>query len=331
MTRKTQLLLVTYLFALTLGYGVVRMAVTVAGARQGDKPEFTKLATRDPQAPAGDGDDLLADFLAERSGKYSRLEELKATLPVAKDLRGAVVSAMAGLGGGNLTEDERTARLAEVQVRVWHWMKDNPVEAVGYVLNDPACEAVGLPGLLNQSVFREIAAENGVLKAVGWLVKSEVMFGTLCERMLDEMRAGGGFALFEKVDGVIFRSPNRSEFRVFRGQPLVSENPAYDGERYLRLVGGATRIEEKEKLWEWLKRMRGDGDKVELLSGFAASSGPAATTARASSATGASASVRSQQKYSTLPAGPGSGLGARARVPQPLNRADWQTRSTASA
>lgn len=280
MTRTTQILLVTHLFALTLGYGVVRRAVAYADAKNGGPPEFTKLAVRDPQAPTGDGDELLADFLEERAGKHSKFQELKATLPVAKDLRGATVSAIQGLGGGNwrdgLTEDEQEARLAEVEVRVWQWMKVNPVEAVGFVLNDEACEAAGLPALLDKPVFKEIAAENGVLRSVGWLVKSEASFGTLCELTLDEMRAGGGFALFEKVDGAIFRSPNRSEFRAFRAQSLVSDNPAYDGEPYLRLVGGAVRFEEKEKLLERVKRMRADRDKVELLSGFAASGGPAA-------------------------------------------------------
>ncbi len=279
MTRKPQLLLVTHLFALTLGYGVVRKAA-YATAKQSAAPEYTKLSARGPQSPLGDGDELLADFVAERSGKHSKFQELKATLPAAKDLRGAVVSAVEGLGGGDwrnvLAADEQEARLAEVEVRVWQWMKENPVEAVGFVMNDPACEAAGLPALLDKPVFREIAVENGVLKSVGWLVKSEITFGTLCELTLDEMRAGGGFALFEKVDGAIFRSSNRSEFRTFRAQPLVSDNAAYDGEHYLRLVGGATRFEEKEKLLERVKRLRATGDKVELLSGFAASGGPAA-------------------------------------------------------
>ncbi len=276
MTRNTQILLVTHLFALTLGYGVVRKAAAHGGARMVAAPEFTKLSARDPRSPSGDGDELLADFLAERSGKHSKYEELKATLPVAKDLRGAVVSAIQGLGGDGLTEDEQAERLAEVEVRVWHWMKENPVEAMGYILNDPACEEAGLPGLLDKQVFREIAVENGVLKSVGWLAKSEVTFGTLCEVTLDEMRAGGGFVLFEKVDGAIARSSNRSEFRAFQAEPLVSDNPVYDGEHFLRLVGGAARFEEKDRLLERVKRLRGEDDKVELLSGFAASSGQAA-------------------------------------------------------
>jgi hypothetical protein len=42
------------------------------------------------------------------------------------------------------------------------------------------------------------------------------------------------------------------------------------------LVGGRARFEERDKLLERVKRMRADGDKVELLAGFAASGGPAA-------------------------------------------------------
>ncbi|MEY3896697.1 MAG: hypothetical protein RLZZ214_2217, partial [Verrucomicrobiota bacterium] len=95
MTRTTQILLVTHLLALGAGYGTFRLAMG-GGGKNVATPEVTKLAARDPHAPSGDGDALLADFLEERSGLHSRYAELKATLPVAKDLRGAVVSAIQG-------------------------------------------------------------------------------------------------------------------------------------------------------------------------------------------------------------------------------------------
>ena len=280
MARRSIILLVTHLLALVVGYGVVRKSLQRGHASENDSPEFTKLADRDGPSPTGDGDGLLADFLNERSGKKSRYADLKATLPVAKDLKGAVVSAVAGLGGAEwrngLTRDERAARVAEVEVRVLHWMKQNPVEAVGFVMNDPACEEAGIPEALNQHVFLEIATEKGVLNSVGWLARDPLTFSTLCAVALNEMRAGGGFAMYEKLAEAIWRSSSRDEFLEFRAEPLVSENPADDGERFLRLVGAATRFEEKDRLLEMVKRMRGTADKTDLLAGFAGSSGQAA-------------------------------------------------------
>lgn len=284
MARTSKILLVTHLLALVLGYGVVWKSLENATSKEKDTPEFTKLAGRDGPSPAGDGDELLADFLNERSGKKSRYAELKATLPVAKDLKGAVVSAVAGLGGADwragLTREEQAARVAEVEVRVLHWMKQNPVEAMGFVLNDPACEEAGIPELLNKHVLIEVATENGVLNSVAWLARDEVTFGTLCAVALNEMKAGGGFGMYEKLAGAIWRSPSRDEFREFRAKPLVSDNPADDGEHFLRLVGAATRFDERDRLLEMVRRMRGNAEKIDLLTGFAGSSGQAAAWLR---------------------------------------------------
>lgn len=280
MAPKSIVLLVTHLLALVVGYGVVRKSLERGQGSEMQTPEFTKLADRDAPSSSGDVDGLLADFLNERSGKKSRYAELKATLPVAKDLKGAVVSAVAGLGGADwrdgLTREEQAARVAEVEVRVLHWMKQNPLEAMGFVVNDPACEEAGIPELLNKHVFIEVATENGVLNSVGWLARNELTFGTLCAVALNEMRAGGGFKMYEKLAEAIWRSPSRDEFREFRARPLVSENPADDGERFLRLVGAATRFEERDRLLKMVKRMRGTPEKTDLLSGFGGSSGQAA-------------------------------------------------------
>jgi hypothetical protein len=280
MTRKTQILLVTHLLALGVGYGLVRQAAAVSRAAQGEPPEYTKLVLRDSQSPAGDGDALLADFLDEQSGRSSRYQELKATLPVAKDLRGAVISAVEGLGGADwrlgLSEGEKAARLAEVEVRVLHWMRENPVAAMGFIINDEACGAAGLPALMNKNVYREIVSESGVLKSVGWLAWSEAAFPTLCAVALDEIRGGGGFGMFVKLEEAISRSPKSSEFRAFRAKPLALGNPTYDGERFLQWVGGAVRYAERDKLLEKLRHMSGTQDQLDLLSGFARTSGPAA-------------------------------------------------------
>ena len=169
MNAKLSFLLLTPLLALGLGYGVARHATDA------DAPGGARLPARERLPDAGDGDDLLIGFMAEQAGRSTRYESLKATLAEVKDLKAAVVSAM----------------LAEVEVRVLHWMRRNPVEVMGFLLNDPTCEAAGIAALLDRRVFRELATENGVLKTLGWLAKNEASFGTLAELALNEMKAGG--------------------------------------------------------------------------------------------------------------------------------------------
>lgn len=279
MTRNTPILLLSHLAALVVGYAALRAALAVE-THPVAAPEFTKLGMRNPKLFSANGEALLADFREERSGMHSRYAELKATLPVAKDLKGAVISAIEGLGGADwragLAEDEQAAQLAEVEVRVWHWMKKTPVEAMSFLLNDAASEAAGLPRLLAKRVFREVAAEDGVLKSAAWLLRDELTFGILCEVALNEIRAGGGFALFEKLEAAVAASPNRGQFHPFWAQPLVSDNPSCDGGYFLNRVGAATRFEEKEALLAKVKQLRENGDQLQLLSGFAGSGGEAA-------------------------------------------------------
>ncbi len=257
MRRRLFLLLfvTTHLLAAVIGYGVVRM---LRSDQVEAAPEFTKLAVREGAATAGNGNELLADFLDERSGRRSRYAELKATLPVARDVRGAVISAVEGLGGANwasgLTQAEQADRLAEVEVRVWHWMKQNPAAAMGYVMHDGSCAAVGLPERLNQHVWRDLLAETGVLKSLGWLARSEAAFPAFCEAALAEIRRGGGLPLFVAIDDAISRSPVAAQFREFRTPPLDLGNPVLDGQAAQELPA----------------------DRFELLAGFGETDGPAA-------------------------------------------------------
>lgn len=276
--RRTWILLMTHALAVVAGYGALRKWAD-AGMDRPDAPEFTKLAVRPADARGGDGEALLADFLDEQSGKNSRYAELKSQLPMAKDFRGAVVAAVHGLGGetwrDGLSEDAQADRLAEVEVRVLHWMQQNPVAAMGFVLNDPGCAAVGLPALLNRHVFREIVAENGVLKSLGWLARSEAAFPTLCGAALREIRGGGGLALFVALDDAVSRGPTSREFRVYCLRPLALGDPASDGQTFLRRVGAAVRFERRDELWEVVKSRDDAAERFELLAGFAGAGGPA--------------------------------------------------------
>lgn len=249
MNAKLSFLLLTHLLALGLGYGVARY---VANA---DAPGVARLPARERLPDAGDGDDLLIAFMAEQAGRSTRYESLKATLAEAKDLKAAVVSAIHGLGGGDwregLTEEEQETRLAEVEVRVLHWMRRNPVEVMGFLLNDPTCEAAGLAVLLDRRVFRELATENGVLKSLGWLAKNEASFGT------SDMAAGQA----EEIPAIIFWA-GRDE----RPRPERAE-------------GGPVRVAGQRRLEFFKERQRKKGTSRRLRSIRRTGSGLAARAA----------------------------------------------------
>ena len=168
---------------------------------------------------------------AEQAGRSTRYKSFKATLAEAKDLKAAVVSAIHGLGDGDwregLTEEEQETRLAEVEVRVLHWMRRNPVEVMGFLLNDPTCEAAGLAALLDRRVFRELATENGVLKSLGWLAKNEPSFGTLAELALRGMGQGHAAG---RPPGNFAQLIHLGDRRAEPGQGTRSERGTLSGE-----------------------------------------------------------------------------------------------------
>lgn len=79
----------------------------------------SSMARADERLTASaDGGQLLEVLLKEQLGAKSKFEELKATLPVAKDLKGVMVEAIASLSGSGwpngLTADEAADRMADV-------------------------------------------------------------------------------------------------------------------------------------------------------------------------------------------------------------------------
>ena len=229
MARKYQILLVSHLLVLGLAYVTARnMARYDRTTDDAAPPTRTKSSTRNSRISAGNGEQLLAGFLKEQADKKSGYEELKATLPVAKDVKTAAMAAITGLGGPDwadgLTGDERETRLAEVKVRVLHWMKQNPVEAMDFLVSNPASKEMYLPLLLQKQVFKEIASENGIIQSLAWLTMSHYSIPTLQAVTLDEMKAGGGLALFAKLETAMAGNPLENTFRQGRVDSMFIGN-----------------------------------------------------------------------------------------------------------
>lgn len=266
MKPKIPLLLVTHLLVLGVAYGVAsHFTLTAKTAADSTAPARTKSQSRDRQTVSSNGAELLSGFLHEQAEKKSKYEALKASLPVAKNLKGAVVDAIASLDGAGwhagLTAEEWEDLSAEAEVRVLHWMSQNPAEAMDFLINDPASTETGLVYSLRERVFKEVASENGVLQSMPWLTGNSVTLSTLCSVMLDEMKAGDGLTLFNKVEVALLGNSQEAAMRsAFLDQP-----------RFLGSVGESTPFSDKEKLLELVGRQPDDNRKAALLAGFARS------------------------------------------------------------
>lgn len=281
MTPNYQILLVTHVLALGLAYGVAKNTAADAGKTAVAPPVRSKSLARERQAASADGSQLLEGFLKEQSGGKSKYEELKATLPVAKDLKGAVVEAIASLTASGwpngLTTDEAADRLAEVEVRVLHWMKRNPGEAMDFLLSDPASVDSNLPHALREHVFMEVASAAGLLKSLDWLTKSDETLPTLCAVALQEMKSGGGLALFAKLQVAMQGNPFQADYRkvVLDDKESSDRDPFAEGDEFLRGVGATVALNDKQKLLELAMSQPDVESRQLLLLGFAKSDGRA--------------------------------------------------------
>ncbi|MES2661083.1 MAG: hypothetical protein V4689_20845 [Verrucomicrobiota bacterium] len=272
MTRASQILLATHLLALAGAYGFTKIRIpSDTSPETKATPVRSKSSSRERPLIAGDGPLLMAGFLKEQKEGKSKYEELKATLRVAEDLKGACVAAIAGLSGGeghpDRTPDEWAARIAEFEVRVLHWMKQNPEEAMDFLGTDPACAESELLHVLQEHVFIEVAKDNGVLRSMPWLTKHHATLSILASVTVDEMKAGGGLALFTRIEEALVGSAREKACRdLFLDQP-----------GYLSSVGEATPFGDREKLLELAGKQPDAARKCALLAGFGRSSERAAT------------------------------------------------------
>lgn len=272
MSRRAKILLATHCLALAGAYGFAKIA-TPADLSQGNGQSLlrTKSSSRQRElTDSGDGPRLLAGFLKEMRDEKSLYEQLKATLPAAADLRGASLAAISAWNEGSwnekLTNEEQTDLLAKAKVRVLHWMRKNPGEAVDFLASYQGRNASWLLESLENEVFRDAVKESGVLRSMAWLTKNDFTLSTLSSATLDEMKAGGGLALFLKMQDALAGNPREAAFRdAFLDEP-----------DFLSSVGEATSFSERTKLLELAEQQPDDARKTALLAGFGRSSQQAA-------------------------------------------------------
>ncbi|MEO5917493.1 MAG: hypothetical protein ABIS50_24910 [Luteolibacter sp.] len=262
MSRKNLLLLAaTHLLALGAAYSFARHNhPQTERAGEMNPPPQTKSPTRNLRSHGeGDGALLLAAFKKEQSEIKSRYEELKETLPVAKDLKAAAVEAFAKWKGSPNDEDA----FSEMKVRILHWLRQNPTDAMDFIatasVNDSDFGDLG--PLIAPDVFKEVIAEKGLLGSLPWLTKYPIAFALLRTATVDEMKAGGGFAIFLKLDSAV------------KGTPCEE---AWQQATFLTAIGKVARFSEKERLLEYAKGLPTPGQQQGLLLGFSQSSGQAA-------------------------------------------------------
>lgn len=272
MSHRVKMLLATHLLALGAAYGVGKNLNSTGSSPEAVVARLqSKSTSRQRQTTnSGDGPVLLAGFLKEMRDTKSKYEEMKATLPVAEDLKGASVTAISALEEGtrlgNFTEEDWASRIAEVEVRVLHWMRKNPEEAMDFLKNDPACGELRLIGTLTEHVFKDLVKESGVLRSMAWLTKEKTTLSVLCYGTLEEMKEGGGLALYLKMEDAL------------AGNALeeVCRNNFLTRTEFISSVGRATPFSDRVKLLEMAKRQPDDVRKTALLAGFGRSSGEAA-------------------------------------------------------
>ena len=268
----------SHLAVLGLVYGIARGGT--GSERDSDGPRTAAKAwDRSASPPAGDGEILLADFMQRKkeSQAISIYESLKSTLPVAADPKAAAVKAIEGFaaaaGSDKHDGEESERRLAEVAVRVLHWMRHSgdPGTVMDYLWTDAGAGGMNLVSLLSSTAIRDMAAEQGIMKSAPWLWKTLYTRDTFGRVALEEMKAGGGFGLITRLEAALQDDPMFSSQRRF-----AVSNPSGKMESYYLQVGAATRFDEGQALFDFALSHRHQEVREDLLRGFARSSEKAA-------------------------------------------------------
>lgn len=272
MSSRTRILLATHLVALATAYGVAKSSIPKnSSSESSNAPQRSKSIFRQRQVTGpGDGPLLLAGFLKEIRETRSKYQQLKTTLPVAEDLKSATIAAIAAFEEGNqredLTEEERASRLAEADVRVLHWMRKDPGDAVDFLAKDPRYENSWLIYSLKKDVFSDVVKENGLMRSLPWLIRNDFTLSFLSEATLDEMKAGGGLALFTKMADALAGTAREAACRH-----AFLDDPAF-----ISKVGGATPFSDRARLLELARQQPDDECRTALLAGFGRSNEQAA-------------------------------------------------------
>ncbi|WP_035601725.1 hypothetical protein [Haloferula sp. BvORR071] len=284
MNRKVPLLLLSHACVFAVVYGAARYKSDPASSQHrewesGSLPAKTNSRTQ--TMDGGKGQRFLKDFLASRTKSEpdadSRYLELKASLPVAKDVKAAAVEEIqkeARPFSVMRTKEQEAKALARLEVRMLHWMRQDPGGAMDFVLKDESSQNVAVVFDLRQHVCKDLIAERGLAACLPWLIKTPVTAGSFCDGLVAEMKSGGGVAALEKLHSAMMAVPEQASYFT---QAAESRNPWTGIGRtpFLR-AAEALPFSERESLVEMANRQEKELDQIELLRGFARSSPEAA-------------------------------------------------------
>lgn len=285
MNRKVPLLLLSHAF--------VFAAVLSVSRQQGTQDASSSAETNEQSAPAKSGSRelsperqrgqrLLKEFLASRQKVEpdfdSKYRQLAASLPVAADLKAAAVEEIKKLNRPFLiapTEQQRSDRLAMTEVRLLHWMRQDPLAAIEFIHKDDLCHGPGIPFELDRHVYKDLIQERGLAACLPWVVKTTTLKSTFSDALVAEVKGGGGVAKLESLHSAMMAAPEQAAY--FDKLTEQSKNWK-DGEAGpLRRAARSLPFSERDALLGMVNRQGNEAHQIDLLRGFARSSPEAAS------------------------------------------------------
>lgn len=257
----------SHLAVFGLVYGISRGGSGPAGDAK-TSTAAAKSSDRGSAGEGGDGEALLANFMEQQKPGGSAYERLKATLPVAADPKAAAqeaIRAYAEKPGGE-------EALAEAAVRTLHWLRaaDDPDEVIEFLWNDEKAKAADLLALFSPTAVKDMAKETGALDSWRWLWKRPFTRHSFAQVALEEIKAGGSFELFARLESTMRESPM---FSLQRRSSVT--NPSGKREPYYLQAGAAVDFKDRQALYDYATDPLNAEVCDELLRGFARSSAEA--------------------------------------------------------
>ncbi|WP_035605650.1 hypothetical protein [Haloferula sp. BvORR071] len=279
MSRRPLLLIGSHLAVLGLVYGITRGSTHSPSASNPASPHpNAKSADRNNSGPSADGQALLADFIQhQKESSTSPYRLLKATLPVAADPEAAAIEAIRAYSAMKRGEapngEEAERQLTELAVRVLHWLRQakDPAEIIKFLATDEVAREMDLLPSLCYTAIKDAAAEQGITKSWPWLWKNPSTREPFGRVAMEEMKAGGGFALILQLEAAMKGDPLFSSQRRF-----VAIDPSGKREQYYLQVGTATPFRDRQALFDFAISPDQQEVRSDLLRGFARSSEEAA-------------------------------------------------------
>jgi hypothetical protein len=268
--------IVSHLLVFGLAYGICKGWGADGNENKPPESVRSRSSNRSGAAASGsDGPELLAEFRRDIASKQSRYEALKQSLAPAADRRSAALDAWEQYRTSKDRPNEDLAELfAMAQVRMLQWLNESPDEMMAYLKREEEQKEdeifkQELVSILGINVFHDAIREQGVIHSLSWVSSYPTLTRQLLQILPEEMKQGGGLALFIKLEDALVQSdiPSAVLDQIIQNNDLLTN------------IGASIKFSEKEKLLEYLMVRDDPGRNLSrsLLLGFIQSSDAAAT------------------------------------------------------